>query len=205
LILALFNSLLDYISGSSWTYVAVFGIAALDAFFPVVPSETAVITAGVVAATGDLVLVLVLVCAAAGAFTGDNVAYLIGNRIGPTGAEKVLRGERGRKSLAWAERTLHERGGVLIVIARFIPGGRTAITLTAGIVRYPWRTRFVPFDLVAAIFWASYCSLLGYFGGKAFEKQPWKGLLIAFAIAGGITLTVEGVRHLRNRRRAREA
>jgi len=200
-----FQSLVDLVSGSPWTYAAIFGIAALDAVFPLVPSETAVITAGVIAASGDLILGLVFVSAAAGALVGDNTAYLIGSRIGRPGAERVLRGDRGRRSLDWAERVLNERGGLLIVVARFIPGGRTAITLTSGIVAYPWRSRFLPFDAVAAVSWALYCSLLGYFGGRAFEHQPWKGLLIAFAIAGGITLTVELVRHLRNRRRPSEA
>jgi membrane protein DedA with SNARE-associated domain len=205
LTLLFFNSLLDFVSGSPWTYAAVLGIAAGDAVLPILPSETAVITAGVVASSGDLILPLVIACAAAGALIGDNATYLIGSRIGRHGAERILRGERGRRSLDWAERTLADRGGMLIVVARFIPGGRTATTLTAGIVGFPWKRRFLPITVVAALFWACYAALLGYFGGRAFEDQPWKGLLIAFALAGGLAVAVEGIRHLRNRRRTREA
>ena len=47
-----FQSLTDYVSGSPWTYVFLFGIAALDVIFPFVPSETSVILAGVLASTG---------------------------------------------------------------------------------------------------------------------------------------------------------
>src|SRR5262249_17215887 len=72
---------------------------------------------------------------------------------GPRARPRFARGERARASLAWAERQLRERGGELIVIARFIPAGRTAVTLSAGILRYPYR-RFIVFDAAAALFWA---------------------------------------------------
>lgn len=192
---------MNVMSGSPWTYAALLGIAALDAVFPLVPSETAVITAGVIAASGDLILPLVIAVAAAGALLGDNASYGLGHLLGRRRADKVLRGDRGRRSLRWAERTLERRGGLLIVVARFIPAGRTATTFTAGIVRYPWRARFVPFALIGAVFWAAYSGLLGYFGGSTFEKKPWQGLLVALAIAAGIAVLVEAARFVRNRRR----
>ena len=189
--------LLDYVSGSPWTYAVLFAVAFLDAMLPIVPSETAVITAGVVAAQGDLHIPIVLVSAALGAFAGDNVTYLIGRQFGNRAARRLLRGEKGRRALKWAERTLDRRGGLLIVVARFIPGGRIATMLAAGTVEYPWRRRFLPFDALAAVLWACYAGLLGYFGGKAFENSTWKALLVAFAIAGGVALLVELVRRLR--------
>jgi membrane-associated protein len=189
--------LLDFVSGSPWTYAVLFAVAFLDALLPVVPSETAVITAGVVAAQSDLHIAIVLLAAALGAFAGDNVAYLIGHRLGRRAADRFLRGDKGRRALAWAERTLDRRGGLLIVAARFIPGGRIATMLAAGTVRYPWARRFVPFDALAALLWACYAGLLGYFGGKTFEHSTWKALVVAFGIAAGVALVVELVRRLR--------
>ena len=61
------------------------------------------------------------------------------------------------------------------------------------------------FDAIAAVIWASYAALLGYFGGKAFENAPWKGLILAFAIAFGVTGSIELVRWLLRRRQARTA
>jgi membrane-associated protein len=63
------DSLVDLISSSNWTYLVIVGIAYLDAIIPIVPSETAVIAAGVLAGTGDLELSLVIIAGAVGAFT----------------------------------------------------------------------------------------------------------------------------------------
>jgi len=177
---------------SGWAYGIVFLLALLDAVLPVVPSETAVITAGVVASSGDLSLAVVIPVAAAGAFLGDNTAYWIGRRFGARVVDRFFSGEKSRRRIEWAERRLTERGGELIAIARFIPGGRTAVTLSAGLLGFPWG-RFVVFDAAAAVGWALYAALLGYFGGHAFEHEAWKGLLlalaIAFAVAGGVEVT----------------
>jgi membrane-associated protein len=193
-----FESLTDHVSGSNWAYAFIFAISALDAVFPLVPSETSVITAGVLAASGDLVLPLIILAAALGAFLGDTTSFTIGRFAGHWVQRKLFAGEK-RKRLDWAERTLQERGGYLIVIARFIPGGRTAVTLAAGMLEMPWR-KFIPFDLTAGVIWGSYAALVGYFGGKAFEQEPWKGLVLALAIAFGIAGSVEAARWYRRRR-----
>jgi membrane-associated protein len=61
-----------------------------------------------------------------------------------------------------------------------------------------WR-RFISFDVAAGLMWASYAALLGYFGGKAFEEQPWKGFVVAFMVALAITGAIELYRWLRKR------
>lgn len=185
-------------SASGWAYAIVFALALLDAFFPVVPSETAVITAGVVAAAGDLVLPLVVVAAAAGAFAGDNISYLIGRHFGPSVVERFFRGEKGRRRVDWAKRQLRERGVQLIVVGRFIPGGRTAVTISAGLIGFGW-PRFLAADALAAGAWAIYASLLGYFGGRAFEHAPWKGLVIALGVGFALAGLVELGRRVRRR------
>jgi membrane-associated protein len=193
----LFESLTDHVSGSPWTYAFLFGIAALDVIFPLVPSETSVILGGVLAATGDLMLALVIACAAAGAILGDNTAYGIGRTAGHRIVERFFKGER-RKRIDWAEKQVEERGGYLIVIGRFIPGGRTAVTLACGLLEMRWR-KFIGFDVAAGLVWASYAALLGYVGGRTFEENPLYGFLIAFAVALGITGAVEVYRWLRKR------
>ena len=197
----MFNQFTEYVANASgWAYAAIFLLTVLDAILPVVPSETAVITAGVVAASGHLSLPLVVISAMAGAMAGDNLAYLIGLRFGEPATRLFFSSAKSRQRLAWAERQLDERGGQLILIARFIPGGRTVVTLSAGLLRYPWR-RFFVFDTVAALIWALYATFLGYFGGRAFENAAWKGLLLALGTGFAIGGLVEAVRWLLRRRR----
>ena len=186
---------------SGWSYAIIFAVAFLDALLPVVPSETVVITAGVVAAAGDLSVALVIPVAAAGAFGGDNAAYAVGRRFGARAVDRFFGGEGTRRRIDWAERQLEERGGELIVVARFIPGGRTAVTLSAGLLNFPW-PRFAVFDAIAGALWASYAALLGYFGGRAFEHEAWKGLLLALGIAFAVAGGVEVVRWALHRRGA---
>jgi membrane-associated protein len=197
-----FDRLVEAVSGAWWSYPLIFGIAMLDAFFPVVPSETLAITGGVLAGSGDLNLLLVILAASTGAIVGDNISFFIGHFVGERTLKRWFRSDKARKRLEWAERQLDERGGYLIVIARFIPGGRTAVTFSSGYVpTMPWR-RFIVFDVIAGVIWGSYTALLGYVGGRQFEEQPWKGLLIAFAAAILIAGSIEVVRHLRRRQAA---
>jgi membrane-associated protein len=194
----LLQSLTDYVSGSPWTYAFLFLVSALDVIFPLVPSETSVILAGVLSATGDLMIFAVILCAGAGAVVGDNTAYWIGRKAGPWIVKRFFAGDR-RKRIDWAEKQVQERGAYLILVGRFIPGGRTAVTLACGLLHMPWR-RFITFDIPAGLMWASYAALLGYFGGKAFEESPLKGFAVAFAVALAITGAIELYRWMKKRR-----
>src|SRR5262245_43137054 len=196
----IFDQFVQWVSGAWWTYPLVFAVSAIDAFFPVVPSEATVITAGVVAGAGDLNLPLVIVCAAAGAIVGDNICYGLGSWLGEKRVKGIFaRNEKSRRGFDWASRQVQERGFYLIIVGRCIPGGRTAITFSCGFTHaMRWR-RFIVADICAGVLWASYAALLGYVGGKRFEDQPWKGLLLAFGIAVAASAVIELARRLRAR------
>ncbi|NEA32716.1 DedA family protein [Streptomyces sp. SID13031] len=182
---------------SWWIYLALFGFAALDGFFPAIPSETLVVTAGVFAAsTGEPDLLLVIAMAAAGAFLGDHLSYVLGRGAGGRLLDRLEPGTKRHKMSRWARNALEERGGLVLIVARYIPGGRTAVTLTMGAVRYPLRN-FSLFAALAASSWGLYCALVGYIGGKAFEDNPLKGVALGIGLALGVTLIVELVRHKR--------
>src|SRR5919204_1424446 len=178
--LGLLNGLIDFLTGSGWTYPLLFLICLGDAVVPILPSETAAIVCGIQAARGQLSLGVVLALAAAGAFSGDNTSYALGRWIGGPIQRRLFSGERAQKRLRWAERFLEQRGSYVLVVARFIPGGRTATTFTAGLVKLPWHREFAPYIAVAAVLWASYAVLLGYVGGRTFRNQPIYAVLLAF-------------------------
>jgi membrane-associated protein len=181
-----------------WGMLALAAVAALDGFFPVVPSESLVVTAGVFAAAGDQSLALIIAAGALGAFTGDHISYLAGRLAGDRLTGRLRAGARKAAAFEWARRVLAERGGTVIVVARYIPGGRTAVTLTAGAVHYP-PSSFTLFDGIAAVSWATYAALVGYLGGAAFEDEPLKGVLLGLGLALSVAGAIEVLRHARRR------
>ena len=84
----------------------------------------------------------------------------------------------------------------MLITARFIPGGRSVLTISSGITHQP-RAWFMGWIALAAVIWATYAAGLGYFGGKAFEDDHTKAFLVAFSAAIGMTIIVEVIRHIR--------
>lgn len=188
--------LIESAMASPVIYLAIPVLAMLDAMLPVVPSESVIITAAVFAVSGVPSLPLIILLAAVGAFAGDHAGYFLG---------RLLRRRRkgGRLSRA-ADRIaphLHRRGGSLIIAARFIPGGRTAIVAASGSTGYPL-ARFTVFTAIAAVVWAAYSGLIGYIGGSAFESNPTLGLAVGLGLGVSIGALGELVRFCWRRRAA---
>lgn len=194
-------------ANSPWAYLIVFLFAYWDAILPIVPSETALIACGVFAtATGFSPnnLFLLIALGALGAFLGDNTVYALGRWAEPFATKHLLSGERGKKARDRAEEWLRKYGGIIIVVARYIPGGRTAVSLTAGTVDYPW-PKFRFYAAIAGLSWATYAALLGYWGGAAFKDDPLKAVLAGIITAFVITALIEVVRRITSRRRRKRA
>ncbi|MFZ9866535.1 MAG: DedA family protein [Ilumatobacteraceae bacterium] len=197
-----FDWLKDF-SSSPWFYAIIFLIAVLDSVLPIVPSETLVIIGGVSAGLGNLWIPIVIMVAASGAFIGDNMSYLIGREASDWVMHRQTRTEKGTARMAKIVEQVHERGGLLLITARFIPGGRTALTLSCGVTRQP-RRWFVGWSAVAAVIWGNYAALLGFIGGKSFEENHTTAFIIAFLAAFSVTALIEVVRWLLKRARYRK-
>lgn len=173
------------IAGNPWVYLLVFACCAIDGFFPPIPSETIVIAlAATWAAAGVPDPALLIAAAAAGAFAGDQIAYAIGRRVDPH-RWRIFRRPRGVAVLRWATAMLETRGASFIVAARFVPGGRVAVNVTAGAVRMPW-VRFASSDALAALLWSGYGFVIGAFAGALLQGRPL--LAVALGVAGGLVL-----------------
>lgn len=175
-----------------WLYPGIFAVSLIDAFFPVVPSESVVIASstawsqvgnGVVELSNPMLPAIVL-AAAAGAWCGDQITYTIGSKI-DVRRLRLFRTRRGIATLDWAEHALEHRGTSFIIAARFIPMGRVAVNLTAGALGYP-RRRFMVVDLIAVVIWAAWGVALGTFAGAIFHNNLL--LSIVAGVAGGVLL-----------------
>ena len=189
---------------SNWWFLGVIvTIAFLDSVIPVVPSETAVILGGVAVATdvAPYSLWMVIAVGAAGAFLGDNFAYSIGHAFAPRFERRAARNASFAKRLQWANDQIRRRGGPLLITARFIPGGRTALTLSSGITRQR-RWWFVRWIFVAALIWAGYAAGLARLVGEGFDDNHNAALWVAFGTAIAINLLIELIRHRRKKHAA---
>src|SRR6202043_2878618 len=105
---------------SALSYLIAFVIPALDAVFPVLPGESAIIALGVATAgSADPRIALLIGGAAAGAFIGDTLCYLLGRRFGPAVQRRFFATPKGTRARAWAERSLERFGTQLISYAVF--------------------------------------------------------------------------------------
>ena len=191
-------------SGSALAYLIITGSIAGSAVFPVLPSETMIFTAGAAAGAGTLPVPLVVVTGAVGSLLGDALGYAIGRLLGERALERFARGERGRRSVVWARRTLVGRGGPLVAVGRFVPGGQTAVSLTAGSLAFPL-ARYAVFASIGAVVWGVYGTLVGALGAGAVLSGQWVGLGIAVALVLAVAGAAQVVRRRERRHDEDEA
>ncbi|MFD4633833.1 DedA family protein [Streptomyces sp. NPDC058284] len=190
------------LTGSPWIYAVVALSVLFDVFVPVLPSGVIVImsaTAAAAAGTGagpvphpvPDIMVLML-CAATASVLGDMAAF----RLAWRGGERLDRAiARSRRLTTAQERlgtALARGGGVLVVIARFAPAGRSIVSLGAGAAHRKLR-EFLPWSALAGVAWAGYSVALGYFGAQwlgATWLATGVSLLALFAAGAGAAFLV---------------
>lgn len=200
-ILELARHLLGVAMASHWLLLILFLAAAIDAVFPIVPSEGMVVTAGMAAAAGHQNLLLVIVVAMVGSVIGESACYFLGRGSGPRLHRWMKRQERRQQLYDKVSGALHSRGGLILMTVRYIPGARMVATLTAGATRYSFK-KFVVFTFAGVTIAYTYVALLGYLGGDAFEHDSLKALAFSLGLAFVIGLVIETSRRVSNRRRA---
>ena len=147
-------------------YLVTFAGIVLENVGLPIPGEALLMTAGLLAASGQLSPWLVLVAGTAGAVTGDNLGYLMGRFGGhrlPALYCKVTLG-----SSDCTRRTaehFRRHGRLTIALARFVTGVRIFAAPMAGSTGMPF-LRFAAFDLLGVGTWASLFTALGYLLGS---------------------------------------
>lgn len=183
---------------SPWVYLLILVCAGLDSLLPVVPSETVLITAAAYASTGQPHPLGLLTAAVVGAVAGDFAAHLVG-RSGGGVVQRWRRHPRLGRVLSRSEEIFSRRGGAALIAGRFVPGGRTAATIASGVLAFPMG-RFLIFDSLGALAWASYSTSIGLLGGLVFEDRPLLGVALGVGIALVVTAIAEVVRRIAEHR-----
>jgi membrane protein DedA with SNARE-associated domain len=178
-----------------------FAAVAVESFGFPVPGETALIAFGVLASQGHYSIAAVIAVAAAAAIIGDNLGFwLIGRKGGHaliTRYDWVER--RTRRGIARAHDLIDRYGGRAVFFGRFISVARETIAWVAGLAGMSW-SKFLFWNALGGIAWATSIGLLAYFGGKALADAVSRYGLYIGAAAIGVALVFFGGRRLRHRR-----
>ncbi|GAA1889441.1 DedA family protein [Paeniglutamicibacter psychrophenolicus] len=178
----LINEAIVHAANAWWILPVVCLFCFIDGFLPILPSETLLVALGVVAAsTGIPNVYLLILAGAAGAITGDQMAYLLGRRIG-TERFGWMRRPRTQKLFAFARRELNVRGAMLIFTARYVPIGRVVVNLSSGATGFSHR-RFTLLDVAGCLTWASYSVAIGVVAGAWFHDNQLLGIGLSVALA----------------------
>ena len=181
-------------------YSLVFALIAVETMGIPVPGETALITAALLAHDGEMSIELLIALAAAAAIIGDNIGFAIGRKggrrlflmPGPLHARRLAALELGEPFFA-------RHGPKAVFLGRWVAGLRIASAWLAGMNRMAW-PRFLFWNALGGICWATSIALGTYFVGHAFEEVVGVGGVVAAGIVTGALLGLFVWRRLRARR-----
>lgn len=162
-------------------YFVVFAMVYGDAVIAVLPGETSLNVASVVAADDKLDLWLVIIAGGLGAALGDNTLYWIARSI--PGIRRRVEKLKENDSVKKATDIMGDRGPVIIFFCRYIPGVRFAVTASMGAIRYPYRS-YLPWSVIGAFVLATYTCLMAFVIGTALDEFPVASIVVAGASSG---------------------
>jgi membrane-associated protein len=167
--------------GTLGLIVTIFAESSLIFFLP---GDTILAAAGLLASQGKLNVAVILIGTFVAAVAGNQVAYVIGARIGPSlfkPNSRLFKAEYVHR----AEEYFEKFGSRTIVLARFIPAVRTFAPILAGVGSMRYRT-FVTYNVLGALFWAVGVTLVGYTLGKTVHGID-RYLLPAILLIGALS------------------
>lgn len=182
--MAVVLELLTGVASPLWAYLVLLALLVADAFVPVIPTQAVMITGGALTVYGGLNLPLTIGVGALGVFVGDLACYLLGRGAPDRRRPRTAEPGRARRMAHRVTGGLRRPGPLVIMLCRFVPGGRMAACFAAGRSRYPYRL-FLGYEALAASAWAAYGALVGHLGGRALTESAWQLLLIAGAATAG--------------------
>ena len=174
-------------------YVALVLLVAVESAGVPVPGETALIAAGLLAASHKLNIAVVIVLAAAAAIAGDNAGYQLGRRLGRRALTRSGRLESVRRSmLERSERFFERHGPKAVFLGRWVAGLRVWASWLAGATHMPWGT-FIFWNALGGIAWATSVGLAAYALGRAAAdvfKTAGEGIAIAVVLALAVAIVI---------------
>jgi len=153
----------------------------------VVPGETALLVAGVLAEQGRLSLFACIIYAVVGAILGDSLGYEIGRHFGARFRGSWLGRKVGEHRWAKAHDFVLRNGGRSILFGRFIGLLRALVPAIAGDAPMPYR-QFLLWNVIGAVTATPAVIVAGYLAGSSYhvvERRLGQATWILVAVVVG--------------------
>ncbi|MFC3912371.1 DedA family protein [Pseudaeromonas sharmana] len=181
---------------TDYGYFAVFFILLICGFGVPIPEDITLVAGGIIAGLGFADVHLMFLVGMAGVLIGDGTMFTMGRIFG----ERIQQFPLFRRLLpphrfAHVQEKFEKYGHWVLFIARFLPGLRSPIFITAGMSRRVSYLRFLLMDGFAALISVPLWVYLGYFGAYNRDwlmKWVERGQVSLLALAAVIILLVGG-------------
>lgn len=138
-----------------WGYIIIFLYSFGGGF-------VALVVGGVLSYAGDLNIVITIITAGVANFLGDQFLFFMARNNRHYAKDMMKKHSR---KVALAHLMMRKQGDLAIILQKYIYGIKTLIPLAIGLTKYN-TMRFLIFNSIATIIWASVVGLLSYMFGK---------------------------------------
>jgi membrane protein DedA with SNARE-associated domain len=157
-----------------WGYWGVFVLMMLENVVPPIPSEAIMGVAGIWVAKGKLAFLPLVAVGTAGTVVGNLFWWEIGRRLGYERLRPAVARWGRWLTLEWEDveqirRYFDRWGGVTVFVFRFLPVGRTVISIPAGLMHMPF-ARFILFTALGSAIWNALLVGVGLWLGTTIGK-----------------------------------
>ena len=178
-------------SHGAWVYALLFLIIFVETglvVMPFLPGDSMLFVVGALSGVGlmsyPLSVALLITAAVAGNQTNYTIGRWFGDRVYGWHDSKWFNKDAFDKAHSFYER----RGGITIVLARFLPFVRTFAPFVAGVAKMT-RSRFTLYDVTGGALWVGSIVTIGYFFGELpWVKAHLSQIFLAMIVIPGVVI-----------------
>lgn len=167
------STITDFIS--SYGYIAVALLIAIENIFPPIPSEVILTFSGFLSLSANLNIGGLIIASTIGALIGAIVLYLFGKLISFETLERLIKGKWGKilhfkmEHLERAQKFFNKHGSSTAFWGRFLPVIRSLISIPAGMAEFSMK-KFLLFTGAGSLIWNAALIMIGRTAGSSWQE-----------------------------------